>query len=108
VFVLISIVAFITERVKIPAQPTQFIAQETLIVYFIHVCILYGSIWNPGLQLYLGKSLGWSGALLVAFLLQVSMVALAYWWHKAKRTIPQHSAFARTAIVGLAVAYWLF
>jgi len=93
--------------VQIPVQPTQFIAQETLIVYFIHVCILYGSIWNPGVQQILGGKLTWIGAMGIAVTLQVSMVALAYWWHKAKRTVPQHSAFVRTAVVGMAVAYWL-
>jgi hypothetical protein len=107
VFVVLAIVAFITERVSIPVQPTQFVAQETLIVYFIHVCILYGSIWNPGVQQLLGGKLTWSGALSFALLLQISMLALAYWWHRFKRTVPQHSAFVRTAVVGLAVAYFM-
>lgn len=107
VFIVVGIVAWFTDRIRIPIVPTQYVAQETLIVYFIHVCILYGSIWNPGVQQYLGKSLGWSGALLFALILQISMVALAYWWHRFKRTGPQQSAFVRTAIVGMAVAYWL-
>jgi len=107
VFIVLGIVAWFTDRIRIPILPTQYVAQETLIVYFIHVCILYGSIWNPGVQQYLGKSLGWPGALLFALMLQISMLALAYWWHRFKKTVPQQSAFVRTAIVGMAVAYWL-
>ena len=34
------------------------VAQETLLIYFVHLCIVYGSIWNRGLAVQYAASLG--------------------------------------------------
>ncbi len=34
------------------------VAQETLLIYFVHLCIVYGSIWNSGLAVWYAASLG--------------------------------------------------
>ncbi len=33
------------------------LAQESLIIYFVHICILYGSTWNPGIRRWIGPTL---------------------------------------------------
>ncbi len=40
------------------------VAQETLPIYFVHLMIVYGSIWNSGLAVWYAASLGPSATLL--------------------------------------------
>lgn len=62
------------------------LAQETLLIYFVHLCIVYGSIWNPGLfQLY-GATLTPLQVLTVVLVLTSAMTALAWQWNWLKHT----------------------
>ena len=65
------------------------LAQETLVVYVVHVCIVYGSLWNPGLARWFGGRLTPLPMLVVIVLLIVSMTALASWWNRWKHMHPR-------------------
>jgi uncharacterized membrane protein len=78
------------------------LAQESLSVYFLHVCLLYGSIWNSGLRDHF-SNLNLIHALSVAGLLIASMAVVALAWNRAKKG-PAVPVFAfRTAILAVAV-----
>jgi hypothetical protein len=78
------------------------LAQESLFVYFLHVCLLYGSIWNAGLrERFSGLNL--PQALTVAALMIVAMAALALLWNRAKQGPPVPVLAFRTAVLTLAV-----
>src|SRR4029077_16448026 len=52
---LIILAAFAHLSRRLNRLPHVFgaVAQESLLIYFVHLCIVYGSVWNRGLvQLY--------------------------------------------------------
>ena len=75
------------------------VAQETLLIYFAHLMIVYGSIWNSGLAVRYAASLGPGGTLLCVLLLLASMGALGWCWHWLKHA---HPLLARWTMAGVA------
>lgn len=83
-------VAHASQRIRRPPHVLGALAQETLVVYVVHVCIVYGSIWNPGLaRLFGGPTLSPLPMLLVILLLIIAMTALAAWWNRWKHMHPR-------------------
>jgi hypothetical protein len=82
------------------------LAEESLTVYAVHVCVLYGSIWNLGLAQRIGARLGYAETLGWIALLVVAMSLLSWGWSWSKKQHPPRSRVARTA-VALALAYRL-
>ncbi|MFZ2323890.1 MAG: heparan-alpha-glucosaminide N-acetyltransferase domain-containing protein [Ignavibacteriaceae bacterium] len=58
VLVLNALVSFISQ--KLPSIPRLLIliGRNTLLIYVVHLIILYGSAWNPGLIMLFGNSFG--------------------------------------------------
>jgi uncharacterized membrane protein len=73
------------------------VAQETLLIYFVHLCIVYGSVWNQGLVQRYGETLGPGTMVTVVLLLLVAMAGLASFWNWCKHARPR---LARAAMVG--------
>jgi uncharacterized membrane protein len=103
VFVLLSFLTYLTQRLTLPQGALRALAAESLTIYFVHVCILYGSIWNPGLRQAIGSTLtplptlGWIVALVL------SMMSLGWVWNRIKRTEPRRSYLVRFAVFALAL-----
>ena len=53
---LLSVVAAIGHYVTRLTPPLQGLAEESLLVYAVHVAMLYGSLWTVGLGPRLGPS----------------------------------------------------
>jgi uncharacterized membrane protein len=100
---LLAFFAYLTARFKLPASACRALAQESLLIYFVHVCVLYGSIWNLGLRQALGATLAPLPTLGAIFLLVLSMTLLAWMWNWFKRAEPRRSYLLRLAIVLRAV-----
>jgi uncharacterized membrane protein len=64
-------------------------AQETLLIYFVHLCIVYGSIWNIGLVQRYGETLGPGRMVSVVVLLLAAMAGLAAFWNWCKHGRPR-------------------
>ena len=75
------------------------VAQETLPIYFVHLMIVYGSIWNSGLAVWYAASLGPSATLLCVAFLLAAMAALGWYWHWLKHA---HWTLARWTMAGVA------
>jgi uncharacterized membrane protein len=88
----------------LPVSPRALrsLAEESLLVYFVHVIILYGSIWNPGLKQYIGGTMGFSQAYPLALALVSIMMVVALLWNRAKKDYPLPSLVLRVAVVGVA------
>ena len=86
------------------ADTVRTLAKESLLVYFVHVCLLYGSIWNLGLRQYWGGSFDLLHATFAAVLMITSMLILALAWDRCKTAgeVPQLVVRALT----VAVAVW--
>ena len=105
VFLLLSAVSYLTGLVKLPARPIQFLAQESLSIYFVHICILYGSVWNLGLRHFVGPTLTVLPTVSVILVMVSLMVAFGLSWHWLKKSEPQAMQVVRSAAVALAIAY---
>lgn len=79
------------------------VAQETLPIYFVHLFIVYGSIWNNGLAVWYAGKLGPLGTLLCVVFLLASMAALGWWWHWLKHAYPRLARWIMAGVAGLLV-----
>jgi uncharacterized membrane protein len=100
---LLAVFAHVTARYRVPRHACRVLAQESLLIYFVHVCILYGSIWNPGVRQVVGATLAPLPTLSGIILLMLSMMLLAWAWNRFKRAEPRRSYLLRFAILLLAV-----
>ena len=65
------------------------VAQESLLIYFIHLCIVYGSVWNTGLVQLWGETLSPAATALVVAAMLAAMIVLAWQWNRLKHVTPQ-------------------
>lgn len=81
VLILTSIVSYISLRVEHIPFLIILIGRNTLLIYVVHLLILYGSAWTPGLSLVLGSSFtGWQSffAAMVMIALMTLMVLIIH------------------------------
>lgn len=57
VLVLNSLVSYISQKIESVPKIIILVGRNTLLIYIVHLMILYGSAWNPGLALVFGGSL---------------------------------------------------
>lgn len=101
VLLLLSIVAAIGHYVTKLTPPLQGLAEESLLVYAVHVALLYGSHWTTGLGPMLGPQPP-RIVLLWAMVMLVAMTALALAWNNIERLHPGLAAVCRvTTVVAL-------
>lgn len=103
---LLALLATVMRTIRIPDSATRSLAQESLIIYFVHNCFLYGSIWNRGLRQRIGPCLAPLPTLLWIAVILLSMMLLAWTWNWFKRSDPQGSRLFRLALF-VAVAHSL-
>jgi uncharacterized membrane protein len=102
--VLLGLVAhasrFITRRPHVFGA----VAQESLLIYFVHLCIVYGSVWNPGLVQTFGQSLSPAATAGFVLVLLAAMIALAWQWNRLKHVMPRAARWTSVAAgTGLAM-----
>jgi len=73
------------------------LAQESLVIYFVHLCFVYGSIWNPGLYQWIGPNLSPVETLPIVLGVLVAMILVAWYWNWCKHARPRA---ARWIMVG--------
>jgi uncharacterized membrane protein len=72
VLILNAIVSFISIKANSIPKFIILIGRNTLLIYVVHLVIIYGSAWNPGLYTYFAKSFtGWE-----TFIITIIMLAL--------------------------------
>ena len=103
---VIIMLAVLLERceclwVRMPT-PVKYFGQESLVVYVVHLMIVYGSVLNRGLTSYWGKMLSYGEVYLFIIWLMTAMVALAYVWHKLKLEHMRTADWVRKTL------YWSF
>ena len=80
------------------------IAQESLVIYFVHLCVVYGSIWNSGLFQFYGEALTPAGTSLAVLAVMVPMIALGLQWNRLKHARPRVARFVSIALGMILVA----
>ncbi|NOT25809.1 MAG: DUF1624 domain-containing protein [Acidobacteria bacterium] len=96
--VILGIVAHISHRIGQLPHVFGAVAQESLVVYFVHLCVVYGSVWNRGLHQSYGEALSLPVTLLFVAAVVVPMIALAWQWNNLKHTRPQAARWVSIAV----------
>jgi uncharacterized membrane protein len=89
----------------ITALPRLFgaVARETLVIYFVHLCLVYGSVWNPGLAWAFSRTLAPLPMLAVIVALIAAMVAMAVFWNGIKHRRPGQARWIAVGVGTLLV-----
>jgi uncharacterized membrane protein len=105
---LIILAAFAHLSRRINRLPHVFgaAAQESLLIYFVHLCIVYGSVWNPGLLQLYGPTRTPGQTVVLVFLVVSSMAALAYYWNRFKHLRPMAARIV-SYVIGAGLLLWL-
>jgi len=99
---IIGLASMVEAWVPIKASTARSLAEESLVVYFVHVSLLYGSIWNPGIKQFVGGTMGFAHAYLYVIAMISAMLMMAFYWNRAKKSHPMPSFAFRTAIFAIA------
>ena len=102
VLLLMSVVAAIGHYVTRLTPPLQGLAEESLLVYAVHVALLYGSLWTVGLGPRLGPQPP-GVVLLWVIVMLAAMTVLALVWNNIQRLHPRLAAVCRVATIALLV-----
>ena len=103
---LLALIARASQRITRLPHVFGAVAQETLLIYFVHLCIVYGSVWNGGLAQTYGPTLGPGQTVLVVVVLLAAMGGLALYWNWWKHTRPRLARWTAIA-AGLLLIYRL-
>ena len=98
----LGIATYVERFLPVSPRTVQSLAEESLLVYFVHVVLLYGSSWNPGIKQYLGGTMGFAQAYPFVIALISVMLVMALYWNRAKKNYPLPSTVLRWAVVGAA------
>jgi hypothetical protein len=102
--IILGIVLHASRRVTRLPHVFGAVAQESLIVYFIHLCIVYGSVWNKGLVQFIGDTLAPAETLPIVLVLVTSMVLLAWYWNWYKHHRPRIARYIVIAVTVILIA----
>lgn len=83
----------------------QAIGRESLVVYLIHLMIVYGSVINPGFRQWFGGRLLAGPAITVALGLAAVMLTMGWSWNTAKIRWPKYARLFRNALVALLLVF---
>ena len=100
---VLALIAQASRRVQRLPHVFSAVAQETLLIYFVHLCIVYGSIWNSGLAQLFGPTLAPIQLVLVVVLLITAMAGLARFWNAVKHTHPPAARWVSIGAGGLLI-----
>jgi uncharacterized membrane protein len=87
--IILAAIAYLSRRITRLPHVFGAVAQESLLIYFVHLCIVYGSVWNRGLTQIYGATLTPLQTLAAVAAVVSSMVALAWYWNWWKHVHPR-------------------
>jgi len=102
-FLILSLIAIVSRHISQLPHVFGAVAQESLVIYFVHLCIVYGSIWNPGLARFYGMSLSLPVTVLVVVAVVLAMIGLAWQWNRFKHVRPGVARWVTAAVAVLLV-----
>jgi hypothetical protein len=96
--VILAAVAHLSSRLSRLPRIFGAVAQESLLIYFVHLCIVYGSVWNRGLVQMYGPTLSPFQTVFVVILLIGAMGLLAWYWNWWKHIRPVGARWTMAAV----------
>jgi uncharacterized membrane protein len=87
-FLVMGVIALLSQRITQLPHVFGAVAQESLVVYFVHLCIVYGSVWNTGLYRFFGDRMSPLATLGFVVAVVLPMIGLAWYWNRLKHASP--------------------
>ncbi|MEO8233402.1 MAG: heparan-alpha-glucosaminide N-acetyltransferase domain-containing protein [Ignavibacteriota bacterium] len=84
VLVLNSLVSYISQKIESMPRIIILVGRNTLLIYVVHLMIIYGSAWNPGLSLLYANSLQVMPTILFAVIMVTLMGLMVILLNKLK------------------------
>lgn len=78
----------------------KYFGQESLLIYVVHIMIIYSSPVNKGLNFFWGPILSYKEVYLTILWLITAMFVLAYTWHKIKNENPVLYQWIKYSVYG--------
>ncbi len=103
VLVLLAGAIVLTRRLDRLPRMLTVLSRESLMIYFVHLCLLFGSVWHEGLFQIIGPTLGLSATVGWVTAMLATMSTLAWAWSECKRRSPPLSALIRASVAAAAV-----
>lgn len=100
VLLVVALMAHANRWVATPNTLVDALAQRTLLIYVVHVCVVYGSPWNRGLRQIYGSTLRLVPALGWVATLWITMALIAIAWNVVHTAHPQRARHLRLAGIG--------
>ena len=86
IFIVLGILALMANFMKIPSIILA-VGKNTMMIYILHVFVIYGTGYNVGLYQYFGKSLGPYQVVIAAILMLLFFIAIVYFREKMEPII---------------------
>ncbi len=103
VLLILSAIAHLSRCLGSMPHLVGALAQESLTIYFLHLCVLYGSPWNVGLRQVFGPTLPPQTVLLDIAAVVMAMTAVATVWNSVKHTRHELARLARWVSAALLI-----
>ncbi|MEG8946887.1 heparan-alpha-glucosaminide N-acetyltransferase domain-containing protein [Rosettibacter firmus] len=84
VILLNCLMSYLAIELKTIPNLVKWVGRHTLVIYAVHVIILYGSAWIPGLNLVFAKSMSISLSILAAIMMIILMILMVIAIEKIK------------------------
>uniref|UniRef100_A0A7V3E761 DUF1624 domain-containing protein n=1 Tax=Ignavibacterium album TaxID=591197 RepID=A0A7V3E761_9BACT len=84
VLILTGIVSYISQSINSIPRIIILIGRNTLLIYVVHLMIIYGSAWNPGLFTLWGNSVPVYSTIIIALLMITLMTFMVYLLNKLR------------------------
>jgi uncharacterized membrane protein len=94
---IMGLIAHASQRMERLPRVFSAVAQETLVIYFFHLCVIYGSAWSYGLVQFYGATLGPGQTATTVAVLVVAMSVMAVWWNWLKHSRPHVARYTAWA-----------
>lgn len=84
VLLLNSVVSYISQKIESIPKIIILVGRNTLLIYIVHLIILFGSAWNPGIILLFGSSLNVTYTVAGALAMIILMILMVVLFNKLK------------------------
>jgi hypothetical protein len=108
IMVLIGILTYAEGKTGKVIAFFQAIGKESLVIYLIHLMVVYGSVLNPGFRRFFGDRLSARAGISVALGLAAAMIGLGWTWNRFKRAEPRYAKLFRNALIAALLAFFIF
>ena len=88
-------------------KPILLAGQESLLVYGVHLWIIFAFLRGKPLGPILGKQMGYAGCFLLSIAIIVAMLLLAKYWHALKKNYPTFTRRAQAVTVLVMIAIFV-